>query len=211
MAYAAMLAPLPALTPPMVAVAFVLFWIYNPQPAAVLDAPGYAADYPSQRYTDVCGREKLAVGGVKLPAYDRETMVRKTLEAPVWVHFGAGNIFRGFSAGLQQRLLDAGEAEKGIIAAESFDTDIVHKIYEPHDNLALVSTLKADGTTEEYFNTFIITNIPYKSNSILENSLIFFFTKSAIFKQHRTIRCCTSYYICNYIMSIIIIEKKDIR
>ena len=35
----------------------------------VTNAPGYAKDYPSQRYTDVCGREVLAVGGVKLPGF----------------------------------------------------------------------------------------------------------------------------------------------
>ena len=42
---------------------------------------------------------------VALPGYDREQMIRATEENPVWVHFGAGNIFRGFIAGLQQRLL----------------------------------------------------------------------------------------------------------
>ena len=36
---------------------------------AVLAAEGFAADYPSQRYTDVCGRDQLAVGGVTLPAF----------------------------------------------------------------------------------------------------------------------------------------------
>ena len=86
--------------------------------------------------------------GVKLPAYDRETMVRKTLEAPVWVHFGAGNIFRGFIAGLQQRLLDAGEAEKGIIAAETFDGEIIDRIYRPFDSLTLMVSLKPDGGTD---------------------------------------------------------------
>ncbi len=37
--------------------------------AAVLDVSGFAKDFPSQRYTDVCGRERLAVGGVKLPGF----------------------------------------------------------------------------------------------------------------------------------------------
>ena len=46
--------------------------------------------------------------GVALPVYNREQMVRATEENPVWVHFGAGNIFRGFIAGLQQRLLNKG-------------------------------------------------------------------------------------------------------
>ena len=85
--------------------------------------------------------------GVTLPAYDREKMVRATLEAPVWVHFGAGNIFRGFIAGLQQRLLNAGEADRGIIAAETFDGEIIDRIYKPFDSLTLMVSLKPDGTT----------------------------------------------------------------
>ena len=59
--------------------------------------------------------------GVKLPAFDHDAMTAKTKEHPVWVHFGAGNIFRGFIAGLQQRLLNAGLADSGIVAAETFD------------------------------------------------------------------------------------------
>ena len=86
--------------------------------------------------------------GVRLPSYDREAMIQATLEAPVWVHFGAGNIFRGFIAGLQQRLLDAGLADRGILAAETFDFEIIDRIYKPYDSLTLMVSLKPDGGTE---------------------------------------------------------------
>jgi len=33
--------------------------------------------------------------GVKLPLYDVKAMAEATKKAPTWVHFGAGNIFRG--------------------------------------------------------------------------------------------------------------------
>ena len=41
---------------------------------AVLEADGFARDYPSQRYTDVCGREKLAVGGLRLEGFGSQTL-----------------------------------------------------------------------------------------------------------------------------------------
>ena len=85
---------------------------------------------------------------VKLPEYDREKMAERTLKEPVWIHFGAGNIFRGFIAGLQQRLLNAGEADKGIIAAETFDDEIIDRIYKPFDSLTLMISLKPDGGTD---------------------------------------------------------------
>lgn len=86
---------------------------------------------------------------VKLPVYDVEAMRRETMEAPVWVHFGAGNIFRIFIAGLAQQLLNTGTANKGIVAAETFDTDIIGQIYEPFDDLTLAVGLHPDGRLEK--------------------------------------------------------------
>ena len=84
--------------------------------------------------------------GVKLPGHDIGAMLAETEKAPVWVHFGAGNIFRGFIAGLAQRLLDAGEMKAGIVAAETFDGEVIEKIYKPFDSMALAVSLNGDGT-----------------------------------------------------------------
>lgn len=95
---------------------------------------------------DLVGWEKA---GVRLPAFDVEQMRKKTGEAPIWVHFGAGNIFRAFIAVLQQRLLDEGLSDRGIIAADTFDVDNIRMIYGGYDNLTLSVTLNADATIDK--------------------------------------------------------------
>ncbi len=87
--------------------------------------------------------------GFTLPTFDREKMIAKTRENPTWVHFGAGNIFRGFPAALQQTLLEQEKTETGIIVGEGFDYQIIDDIYARHDNLTLLVTLKSDGTIEK--------------------------------------------------------------
>lgn len=87
--------------------------------------------------------------GYELPSYDRELVKKNTKENPTWIHFGAGNIFRAFPAEILQRLLNAGEYDKGVIVAESFDHEIISKAYKPYDSLSLSVVLKANGTIEK--------------------------------------------------------------
>jgi fructuronate reductase len=87
--------------------------------------------------------------GITLHAFDRAAMIAATAKTPEWVHFGAGNIFRAFPAALQQTLLEEGSVRTGIVAAEGYDYEIVDKLFTPHDNLTLLVTLKADGSTEK--------------------------------------------------------------
>lgn len=87
--------------------------------------------------------------GISLPAYDIEKVAENTKKSPVWVHFGAGNIFRIFIGGLADTLIAKGESDKGITCVETFDFDVVDKIYKPYDNLVLAVTLKADGSTDK--------------------------------------------------------------
>lgn len=87
--------------------------------------------------------------GISLPAYDVEAVASETKKSPEWVHFGAGNIFRIFLGGIADQLLAAGESKKGITCVETFDFDVIDKIYHPYDNLVLAVTLKADGSTDK--------------------------------------------------------------
>ena len=43
-------------------------------------------------------KEQWKNAGIGLPSYDIEKVAEETKKNPVWVHFGAGNIFRIFSS-----------------------------------------------------------------------------------------------------------------
>ncbi len=82
---------------------------------------------------------------VKVPSYDIDRMRKTTCEKPCWLHFGAGNIFRIFIARLDHELLEKGIFDRGVIAADTFDGEIIEKIYAPHDNLTLAADMRSDG------------------------------------------------------------------
>lgn len=85
----------------------------------------------------------------KIPSYNREEVKENTWKAPIWLHFGAGNIFRAFIAATMDELLEQGLSDRGIIVCEDFDKELIEKVYEPNDSLSLLVTLKADGEVEK--------------------------------------------------------------
>ena len=87
--------------------------------------------------------------GVRLPRFDIAAMREKTEKEPIWVHFGAGNIFRAYIAALQQHLLNEGLSDRGIVAADTFDVDNIRMIYGGYDNLTMSVTLNADATIDK--------------------------------------------------------------
>ncbi len=92
---------------------------------------------------------ELEAKGYALPKYDRDAVAANTAARPEWVHFGPGNIFRAFIAALDQKLLDEGLADTGIVAAEGFDPETLDVAYRPFDNLCVAATLCADGRIEK--------------------------------------------------------------
>ncbi|MBR2264065.1 MAG: mannitol dehydrogenase family protein [Firmicutes bacterium] len=93
-------------------------------------------------------KEAWAEIGIGVPNYDVAEAVVKAVEAPRWIHFGIGNIFRIFLGGIADELLEKGLLDRGITCIETFDFDVVDKIYTPYDDLVLSVILKSDGTRD---------------------------------------------------------------
>ena len=87
--------------------------------------------------------------GIALPDYDPEKLAEASVQDPRWVHFGIGNIFRIFIGGIADTLIRAGKLDRGIACVETFDYDVVDRVYAPHDNLAVSVTLYPDGRTDK--------------------------------------------------------------
>ena len=98
---------------------------------------------------ELANKEQWAKAGIALPAFDREKVAAATAANPTWVHFGAGNIFRAHPAMAQQRILEQGLADTGIIVAEGYDYEIIDAVFAPHDNLSLIVSLRADGSIDK--------------------------------------------------------------
>lgn len=87
--------------------------------------------------------------GFSLPRYNRNEVRKETKENPFWIHFGSGNLFRAFQANVVQNLLNDKTLDRGIIAAEGFDYEIISKVNRPCDDLSILVTLKSDGNVEK--------------------------------------------------------------
>ncbi len=94
-------------------------------------------------------REAWQKTGIALPSYPIPQITRRTAENPVWVHFGSGNIFRSFLGKIADALISEGAMAAGLTCVETFDFEIIDRIYQPHDNLAINVILHPDGRQEK--------------------------------------------------------------
>lgn len=108
---------------------------------------------------DLEKKDEWEKSGIKLPKFSYEKIKANTQQHPKWVHFGAGNIFRGFVARAYQELLNEGDEETGIIAVETFDTEVIDKIYTPYDQLALVVLMNSDGSFDQTVVASVVEGI----------------------------------------------------
>jgi len=115
-------------------------------------------------------RAAFQAAGYALPAFDYDTIRKNTLERPVWIHFGAGNLFRAFQACVAQKLLNEGILDTGLIAAEGYDYEIIEKGLRAHDNLSILATLKSDNTIEKTVVGSIVESLILDSSNEKEFS-----------------------------------------
>lgn len=94
-------------------------------------------------------RQAWERAGIALPTYDIEKVRKNTADSPRWVHFGIGNIFRIFLGSIADALLSDDSLDSGFVCAETYDFEVVDRIYRPYDNLMLSVILNQDGTQEK--------------------------------------------------------------
>ncbi|MDR2864854.1 MAG: mannitol dehydrogenase family protein [Spirochaetaceae bacterium] len=93
-------------------------------------------------------RKEFEKEGINVPSFNLDELVKRTSEAPVWMHVSAGNLFKAYHSVLAQKLIEQGASDRGVIAVEPFDYEIIEKVYRPHDNLNLQVVMKADDSLE---------------------------------------------------------------
>lgn len=92
---------------------------------------------------------------IEIPKYDIKQIRENTSKKPTWVHFGAGNIFRGFIARISDTLLNDNIIDTGIIAVDTHaagrddDYEMIDKVYKPFDNLTLLASIKSNGDIDK--------------------------------------------------------------
>jgi len=106
-----------------------------------------------------------------------EQLVKNTYDRPTWLHFGAGNIFRGFIARIQQDLIEKGLSDTGIVVCEAYDEEIIDKIYTPYNNEVVAVTLLRDGSSKKRILKSITNTIKASSE---KNKLIDVFKKKSL-------------------------------
>ena len=89
-----------------------------------------------------------------------DKLLERTKQNPIWLHFGSGNIFRAYIADIAQTLLLKHKMQEGIIACDTYDDEIIDKIYKENDGISLSAILHTDGNIE----TKLIASIAQSCN-----------------------------------------------
>lgn len=106
--------------------------------------------------------EKVKESNVNLIAATKTkaAIQEATRSKPQWVHFGGGNLYRGFHAKIAQELLENNEMSSGVIVCETYDEEVIDLAYQERNNdfyqvvmheTAELTVSEINATAESYF------------------------------------------------------------
>ncbi|MFD1465634.1 mannitol dehydrogenase family protein [Lapidilactobacillus mulanensis] len=104
---------------------------------------------------------KFTAENIELPKFSQVEMIAETKKAPIWVHFGGGNLFRCFHAKIAQDLLNEGALKSGVVVAETYDDGVIDQIYYPFQNRMLQVVMKQDGSYEKTLIASVADSLYY--------------------------------------------------
>ncbi len=110
--------------------------------------------------------ELFEQAGIEVPKFDQKKIKNNAQKNPVWVHFGGGNLFRCFHAVVAQRLLNQDELNAGLIVAETYDDEVIEKMYRAFDNRFLSVTMKADGTFDKELIASVADSVYFNAENV---------------------------------------------
>lgn len=92
---------------------------------------------------------ELKQQGIEVPNFDVNKLKENGKKHPVWLHFGGGNLYRGFHAEFAQRLANQGELTSGVVVCETFDNEVVEQAYHAYNNDFLQVVMHEDGALDK--------------------------------------------------------------
>ncbi|MDR1567962.1 MAG: mannitol dehydrogenase family protein [Streptococcaceae bacterium] len=110
-------------------------------------------------------REQLAEASIELPQFDVDLLKLNGKESPIWLHFGGGNLYRGFHAEVAQSLAQQGALKSGVVVCETFDEEIISKAYQPYQANSLEVVMHEDGSLEKRILAATATGIDCNPNN----------------------------------------------
>lgn len=94
-------------------------------------------------------KDALQAAGIELPAFDVKAIKEAGKVAPHWIHFGGGNLYRGFHAEIAQKIANENKLDAGVVVCETYDDGVIADAYQAYDNNFIQVVMHADGTLDK--------------------------------------------------------------
>lgn len=94
-------------------------------------------------------QDDLQAAGIELPTFDVTAIKEAGKIAPHWIHFGGGNLYRGFHAEIAQKLVNENKMDAGVVVCETYDDSVITEAYQAYDNNFIQVVMHADGALDK--------------------------------------------------------------